>query len=214
MALDSVSKIIYMFRHGETDWNSEGRMQGGTDIPLNENGRRQALALAEFFATNPIDGVLSSDLVRAHETAKIAIAQRQVPIILEPRLRETNLGHAEGLTVPEFVAKFGHQILEDWKKIGPEHDHVRIPGGESKQEHRMRFVQGLEEFLHSDAAQKWSTFGVATHGGSMRRLIHHLCPELTEGVMVGNCVAYRLEYQLQTRLWSIDLNPVVRPGGA
>jgi len=204
-------KMIYMFRHGETDWNREGRMQGGTDIPLNETGREQALRLREFFRANPVDAFLSSDLRRAHDTAKIAAGEPAAPIILEPRLRETNLGEAEGLTVEEFLERFGAELLEKWRALDKVHEHVRFPQGESKLEHLTRFLKGLEDFLHSPQARSWSRIGVATHGGSMRRIMHHLQPHFSEPMMVGNCVTYRFEYHLPTRVWTLDPRPVLPP---
>jgi broad specificity phosphatase PhoE len=201
-------KTIYMFRHGETDWNREGRMQGSTDIPLNEIGREQARQLREFFLSNPVDIFLSSDLSRAQETAQIVAANSDIGIVVDARLRETNLGVAEGLSTQEFTALYGEEILDRWRKVDAANQHVRLPNGESKQEHRIRFQQGLEELLHSAEAARWRRIGVATHGGSMRRLIHHLRPELTEAVMVGNCGTYKLEYQVSSRSWSIDINQV------
>jgi broad specificity phosphatase PhoE len=214
MSKDSTTKTIFMFRHGETDWNAQGRMQGGTDIPLNEKGRSQAEVLRQFFEQNPVDVMLTSDLNRARETAEIARGQLPIPIVVEARLRETNLGKGEGLTVPEFVAQFGAQVLEDWRKVDRFFDDVRMPGGESKTEHRTRFIQGLEDFLHSPQAAPHTRIGVATHGGSMRRFIHHLCPHLVEGVSVSNCVTYQIRYSLEKREWTVDLNPVVSPVGS
>jgi len=204
----STSKTIYMFRHGETDWNREGRMQGSTDIPLNTTGREQARFLQEFFLANPVDVFLSSDLARAQETAQIIAAESGVEIILDSCLRETNLGAAEGLTSEEFIILYGEEILERWRRVDVSDHHVRFPNGESKFEHRVRFQQGLERLLHSAEASRWQRIGVATHGGSMRRLIHHLHPELTEAVMVGNCGTYKMEYQVLSRTWSMDITPV------
>lgn len=206
-----MKKTIYMFRHGETDWNRHGRMQGGTDVPLNETGREQALQLQDFFRDNPVEVFLSSDLQRAHETAKIAAGDQPVPIILEPRLRETNLGEGEGLTIDELTGRFGPELLQKWRALDKMHEHVRFPGGESKLEHLSRFLNGLEDFMHSPQASQWSRIGVATHGGSMRRILHHLHPHFSEPVMVGNCSTYRLEYHVPTRTWTLDPHPVLAP---
>lgn len=198
-------KTIYVFRHGETDWNKEHRMQGGSDIPLNENGRRQAAFLAEFFRANPVEVFLSSDLIRAHDTARIARGEMDVPIILDARLRETNLGDAEGMLFTEAEAKFGKDFILQWRHVGPEYQHVRFPNGESKLEHLMRLLNALESFMHAAPHQR---IGVATHGGAIRRLIHHMRPELTEPVVIGNCVTYRMFYNIETRVWNADLEPV------
>jgi probable phosphoglycerate mutase len=198
-------KTIIIFRHGETDWNRDGRMQGGVDIPLNQVGREQALRLYEFFKANPVEVILSSDLARARETAEIAVGKLGIPIVLESRLRETQLGEAEGLTIDEFVERFGEELLSQWREVGSQGMHVRFPKGESKAEHLARVVEGLSEFLHKTPH---SRIGVATHGGAMRRIIHHILPELEHAVMVGNCVAYKMTYDIQTKLFELDPKPV------
>jgi broad specificity phosphatase PhoE len=97
---------IYLARHGETDWNLESRTQGGTDIPLNETGRKQALLLKARLAGIHLDSVYSSTLSRSRETAEIV--HGQTPLTSLPGLRERNFGKFQGLlttdpvTGPEF----------------------------------------------------------------------------------------------------------------
>jgi broad specificity phosphatase PhoE len=193
-------KTIYIFRHGETDWNKDRRLQGHTDIPLNAKGRSQALVLKEFFSAHPIDAMLTSDLKRARETAELAINSLNVPLIVEPRLRETNLGDAEGLTQTEVAAQFGKEIWEGWCSLSPDFHHFRFPNGETKSELLRRVTSALEEFLSSSAHQK---IGVATHGGVVRRMIHHARPDLPSPVMVGNCVIYEITYNVATTTWDL-----------
>ena len=92
---------LLLVRHGETDWNAEGRLQGHTDTLLNDYGRRQAAALGEDLAGDGIDVVYSSDLARARETAEIVAGRLGLPVVLEPGLREKNWGSWEGLTPME-----------------------------------------------------------------------------------------------------------------
>ena len=75
---------LLLARHGETDWNREGRWQGWADPPLNETGRAQARALAEQLRDTPFDAVYSSDLRRAHETAEIVAEPHSVPVVADP----------------------------------------------------------------------------------------------------------------------------------
>ena len=81
-------RILFLFRHGETDWNREGRLQGHTDTPLNATGLAQAEALSERLRPHRLDAVLSSDLARAWTTGQIVAEALGVPLISEPGLRE------------------------------------------------------------------------------------------------------------------------------
>jgi broad specificity phosphatase PhoE len=92
---------LLLVRHGETDWNAERRWQGHADVPLNERGRDQAERLAEELENARVDAVYSSDLSRARETAEIVGARLGVPVVLDPALREIDVGSREGLTWPE-----------------------------------------------------------------------------------------------------------------
>src|SRR3954469_18439411 len=92
---------LLLVRHGETDWNAEGKLQGHTDRPLNDYGRRQAEALAERLAEERVDAVYARDLARTRETAEIVGARLGLPVVLDPDLRERNWGTWEGLTPGE-----------------------------------------------------------------------------------------------------------------
>jgi broad specificity phosphatase PhoE len=199
------SKTLFVFRHGETDWNLNHRLQGGTDIELNETGRTQARKLGDFFKSNPVEVFLSSDLCRARETAEIATSHIRAPIIIDSRLRETNLGVAEGLTRDEVEIKFGADCFERWRSIGAYDKDFRFPSGESKAEHLARILAALHEFVSKTHHVR---IGVATHGGSIRRLIHHLRPELAEPAKIGNCVVYQMSYEVERGLWLAKDDPI------
>ena len=109
---------IYLLRHGETDWNKEGRLQGHTDIPLNSSGRTQIKNAAEVLAdlSFPIDLILSSPLVRAYESAQIVadrLSYENENIIVEPLLIERRFGLGEGLTVAERKDKYPDGIYPE-----------------------------------------------------------------------------------------------------
>ena len=87
---------ITTIRHGETDWNVAKRVQGHTDIELNQTGLNQAERLAKRLAAEPCDIIYTSDLLRARKTAEIINTQHGVKLITSPNLRETNLGKFEG----------------------------------------------------------------------------------------------------------------------
>jgi len=96
---------LLLVRHGETDWNRDGRWQGGSDTRLNDLGREQARALADELDGN-IDVVYSSDLARARETADIVAAKLGLEVRVDPRLRERSFGSWEGLTTLEIEERF------------------------------------------------------------------------------------------------------------
>ena len=91
-------------RHGRTAWNAGRRFQGHTDIPLDDEGRAQATALAALLRNEHIDAAVSSDLSRASETARIVLGARDVPLRLDPDWREMRFGAWEGLTWDEICA--------------------------------------------------------------------------------------------------------------
>ena len=120
-------RILFLFRHGETDWNREGRLQGHTDTPLNATGLAQAEALAESLRPHRLDAVLSSDLARAQTTARIVAETLRVPLFIEAGLRETDVGAAEGLLWVDAKTRFGEGLTERWYSDGD----VAFPGGET-----------------------------------------------------------------------------------
>ena len=92
-------RILYLTRHGETDWNAEGRWQGHTDVPLNSTGEAQARAMADALRGTGIGAVVSSDLRRACDTARIVAGILGVDVAyVDADLRERAFGLFEGLT--------------------------------------------------------------------------------------------------------------------
>lgn len=109
---------VYLLRHGETDWNKEGRIQGHTDIPLNQTGRMQIAQAAKGLAEvcPCIDLIICSPLVRAHESAEIAAKNLHYPIdriVVEPKLIERCFGEAEGMTAEERARKYPNYQYSD-----------------------------------------------------------------------------------------------------
>ncbi|MCL2587681.1 MAG: histidine phosphatase family protein [Firmicutes bacterium] len=95
--------MIYLVRHGQTDWNAQGRLQGQTDIPLNGIGLGQAQVAAAEVADLEIDKIYSSDLLRALQTAQIIAEGKGLQVTQDSRLREFSFGNAEGRIVPELT---------------------------------------------------------------------------------------------------------------
>lgn len=122
--------MLYIMRHGITDWNAEGRLQGRTDIPLNEDGREMARnACAEYKAVN-FDVCFCSPLIRARQTAELLLADRNVPIIVDDRLKEMSFGIYEGLENYREAEDCPMRVFFD----APEKYTTPVEGGESMDE--------------------------------------------------------------------------------
>lgn len=184
-------KIIHLFRHGQTDWNLLRRMQGHTNIPLNDEGCRQALTLQTYFQENPVDLFFSSDLTRAQQTADIANSYLDHPLLVLPEFREVYLGELEGLTQIEAHEKYGVTSWEKWTSLKPENSHFRYPLAESAQEAIERFTKGLQKIC---TEHSFTTAGLCTHGLIMRRFLHAIRPDLPEDLPIPNCVVYKVEW--------------------
>ncbi len=89
--------MLYIMRHGKTDWNLKNKLQGRSDIPLNDQGRKMALAAHEEYKSLHIDICYCSPLKRALETAEIVLKGRNIPIITDARLMEMSFGEYEGV---------------------------------------------------------------------------------------------------------------------
>ena len=158
---------LLLARHGETDWNRDGRWQGYSDTPLNEVGRKQAGELGD--SLDGIDAVYSSDLARARETAEIVAARLGVEVKVDERLRERSFGAWEGLTMEEIERRY-EQAHVRWR-AGEGHG---ADDAEAFDAFAARVHSFLEEVLrrHPD-----ETVLVVGHGGSIR-VIHALASGL------------------------------------
>ena len=121
---------FWFLRHGETDWNAEGRSQGQTDIPLNRVGEMQAARAARTLVSTPIATIVASPLGRARVTAEAVAAVLNLPIGLDPELMEVNFGDQEGLPMGDWYDEW---IAGDYTPLG----------GESFSELRVRTVSAI-----------------------------------------------------------------------
>jgi broad specificity phosphatase PhoE len=159
---------LLLVRHGETDWNRDGRWQGGSDTHLNDLGREQAEALAHQLDGN-VAVVYSSDLARARETADIVAAKLGLEVRLDPRLRERGFGSWEGLTTPEIAEHFGdsHRRWLAGESAGAE-------DAETFEDFSARVNDFLADVLREHRGEEVL---VVSHGGSIR-VIHALAAGL------------------------------------
>lgn len=151
---------LILIRHGETDWNRELRFQGQLDVPLNAVGLEQARRVAERLAQETMQGLVSSDLQRALQTAQ-AVAGRAPQVldpVLEAALREQHFGLAEGLCVPDVKARHP-QAWDQWVRF--EADYA-FDGGESTRVFHARVLAAVRALGQRHPGQ---TLAVVTHGG-------------------------------------------------
>jgi alpha-ribazole phosphatase len=132
---------LCLIRHGQTNWNVQGRYTGQSDIPLNGTGKIQAKSLIPQLQNRQIDAIFSSDLLRASETARIISDYFQIPVQLDSRLREINQGVWEGQHLDDIKLKYN----EIWQQRETNPHNVRPPGGETLSEVSTRVITAIEE---------------------------------------------------------------------
>lgn len=143
---------FWLVRHGQTDWNLAGRWQGqAASAPgLNETGFAQAHAASAQLETNNFSALYTSDLLRARQTAEIIAEPLGLTVTLEPRLREINLGHWEGLLASEIEAQYPRELAERQRDPW----HTRAPGGEAPAEVAVRVLAALEDIANRHADER------------------------------------------------------------
>jgi 2,3-bisphosphoglycerate-dependent phosphoglycerate mutase len=151
------TELIFV-RHGQTDWNAEGRIQGHIGPGLNALGRQQANEAAQALTGERIDAIYSSDLARARETAEIIGRAVGVSITEDMRLRERAHGDWEAKTTAELDAQVPNW-RELWRRVDLD---MRAPGGESTRQVVARVTPMLEEIA---AAHPNGRVIIVTHGG-------------------------------------------------
>lgn len=150
---------IYLIRHGQTDWNAEGKIQGSTDIELNETGRQQAACLARGMEKRPVARIFSSPLKRALETAQAIGDSQNVAVEVLDELREVDFGAWEGLTWEEVKARYHEEYTRWWENPAG----VAPPGGETRKELKERAAQAVRRILDYGAGD----VAVVLHGAIM-----------------------------------------------
>lgn len=167
---------LYLVRHGETEWNRQKRIQGLTDIPLNDTGRAQAKNTGVLLARRRWDAVYASPLSRARETAQIIAAELGLgePTLLDA-LVERNYGKAEGL---------------DWRQV-----EERFPNGvhgrESREKVGARVVPALIQLAEE---RRGESLVIVSHGGAIRAVLEQVEPSASHGMITNGSVhSFRLE---------------------
>ncbi len=151
---------LWLIRHGETDWNCQGRMQGLTDIPLNECGIAQARKLAERLLAEGGFGLLyASPLSRAQQTAEWIGQKLGIKPILDRRLVERSAGPFEGLTSDQLRQTYPN-LLQAWQESN---GHISPEG----MENRATFQERVRDFKNTISSQDSQRIAVVAHGGTL-----------------------------------------------
>ncbi len=169
---------LYLVRHGETNWNREKRIQGLTDISLNDIGRAQAKTTGILLARRSWDAVYASPLSRARETASIIARELGLggPILLDA-LVERNYGAAEGLNWFEVELRYPHGTA--------------VPGRESREQVGARVVPALVTLAEQRAGQ---SLVIVSHGGAIRAVLSEVEPSASHGMITNGSVhSFRVE---------------------
>jgi glucosyl-3-phosphoglycerate phosphatase len=159
-------RMLVLLRHGQTDYNVAGRMQGHLDSVLTADGRAQAVAVAPDIAKVAPDRLISSDLSRARDTAEQVSGACGLPVVLDQRLRETHLGEWQGRTVTEIEQDYPGAIAA-WRSDPT----WAPPGGESRVDVVRRSRPVVEELDEELADAPRATAVLVAHGGLIAGLV-------------------------------------------
>ncbi len=181
---------LYLIRHGQTDWNVAGKIQGSTDIPLNEMGKKQAACLAKGMEKRPVSRVFTSTLSRAYETAKAIGDSQNVPVYGLLELQEVNYGYWEGLTMEEIEQRYPKE-LQQWYLSPVE---VAPPGGETQTQVYERCKAAIDHILE----QGDGDVAVVSHGATVVFLLEYMLDgtgrDEEDDIIVGNASISTVEY--------------------
>ena len=151
--------MIYIMRHGQTDWNLTKKLQGHSLIPLNQNGRQEAENVREKINSLEIDRIISSDLLRTRQTAEIINKELCKNITFDSRLRSVNYGMLEGRYIPEISE-------EEWRTYNSAPETFKAEAVESV------FLR-IKSFLDEQFSKNENVLIVA-HGGTLRLISYYM----------------------------------------
>jgi 2,3-bisphosphoglycerate-dependent phosphoglycerate mutase len=183
--------VLVLVRHGQSQWNLENRFAGWTDIPLTDQGRKDAATTAQHLKEFQFDLAFTSKLQRASESLAIALrelGQTEISVIADAALNERHYGDLQGLNKAEMAQKYGQEQVYKWRRGYSD----RPPNGESIEDCVKRVTPYfLKHILHEVHAGK--NVLVVIHGNSMRPMLKHLenlDPQATATLEIGLCTPY------------------------
>jgi 2,3-bisphosphoglycerate-dependent phosphoglycerate mutase len=161
-----------LIRHGSTAWNKEGRIQGSSDIPLDQGGLNEASLLAERLSSEEWDILYASPLLRARQTAEVVASRLGIgEIHFDSRLREVSFGQIEGTIESERIAKWG----SEWRNLDL---------GFEKNEDVLE--RGLAAFAEIEASHPDKNVLIVSHGAFIRKILLRLVPGLEKEAPLNN----------------------------
>ena len=198
---------LILIRHGETGWNTERRLQGHTDIPLNQTGLEQAEALGAALQSEQLDAIISSDLQRTRQTAQAVADLQGMDVIIDPQWRERCFGGFEGLLHSEIESRYPDEYAA-WQ--AREVDAPFPPGermGETMRQFHERISQSVRNLTRQDELSQLShlhrhlraqaplKIAVVAHGGVLEciyRMANNLPLDAAKQVGMLNASINRL----------------------
>jgi broad specificity phosphatase PhoE len=204
----NISTDIYIVRHGETDWNIKRRLQGHTDIPLNEQGKLQARQLQEKFAGFHFTKVYSSDLTRALSTAELIIGpNKSTTIEICPLLRERYMGTWEGRLATELQDHLKEHVNLD--NLAQE-EYVSLKWDDTS-ESCSDVYQRIQTLIRSIANSPSANGGpvlLSSHGGVIRAILHNWKFQPGHRWKVANCALLKLRVNTDGQIINLDYEGV------
>lgn len=159
--------VLYLIRHGQTDWNRAHKIQGHLDTELSEIGRQQAQAVAERLRKYNFDHCYSSDLKRAQDTAQAILAHHSLTASHDQRLRERDFGSFQGLRLDEIEQQMPEAFALH-QACDPDFDYR---GGQSRRQKSEEVVSFLSDMAERHRGQHVLAI---SHGGSMSLMVQHI----------------------------------------
>lgn len=184
---------LYIIRHGETDWNQAGRLQGQTDIPLNENGIRLAQVTGAGMKHIPFDLAITSPLKRARQTAELVLGERNIPILEDKRIAEISFGSWEGLGCRK--TRFEIPSEGFWDFYNNPFHFVPPADGESIRQLCVRTGEFWQELMNTPEYQD-KTILIASHGCACRAILNNVYEDKHDfwhGKVPPNCAVNIVE---------------------
>lgn len=187
---------LFIVRHGQTDWNAQGRFQGAIERALDASGIQQAQDVAHKLTMPRVDAVYASHMLRARQTAEIIASPHQLPVLCYPELREGTYGSIDGLTYEEFRQRFADTLLHreslsPWERF---HDRL-VAGAETSAEIVARALPCLHSLSQLHLGQR---VVVVSHGWVMRSLYIYFSAFLDDKISVGNTGILHLQGNAET----------------